>query len=66
MFWLAWIYTTLGKFREAEQLQVVVMKQRRDVLGDNHPDALDVKGNLAMSYKDLGKWKEIGAWGFST
>ncbi|KAJ7099091.1 hypothetical protein C8R44DRAFT_888549 [Mycena epipterygia] len=58
MFWLAWIYRNLGKFKEAEQLAVVILKQRRNILGDNHPATLDAMGNLALTYNKLGKYKE--------
>ncbi|KAJ7120138.1 hypothetical protein C8R44DRAFT_572540, partial [Mycena epipterygia] len=47
MYWLAWIYSNLGKLREAEQLEVAVLKQRKDILGTNHPATLDAMGNLA-------------------
>ncbi|KAJ7101066.1 P-loop containing nucleoside triphosphate hydrolase protein, partial [Mycena epipterygia] len=35
-----------------------VLKQRQVLLGDNHPDTLDVMANLALTYERLGKLKE--------
>ncbi|KAJ7099089.1 P-loop containing nucleoside triphosphate hydrolase protein [Mycena epipterygia] len=48
----------LGKFKEAEELEVVVLEKRRNLLGDNHPNTLTAMGNLAVTYKTLGKLKE--------
>ncbi|KAJ7093599.1 P-loop containing nucleoside triphosphate hydrolase protein, partial [Mycena epipterygia] len=59
------IYVELGRFKEAEQLEVVVLKQRRNILGDNHLDTLAVMGNLAATYGGLGKLKESEELGVS-
>ncbi|KAJ7101071.1 P-loop containing nucleoside triphosphate hydrolase protein, partial [Mycena epipterygia] len=55
----------LGKFREAEQLEAGVLQQRRNILGENHPDTVDVMGNLALTYQRLGKLKEAEELGVS-
>ena len=34
------------------------MEARSRILGDEHPDTLQTKGNLAVSYRLLGKVKE--------
>ncbi|KAJ7099074.1 P-loop containing nucleoside triphosphate hydrolase protein, partial [Mycena epipterygia] len=52
------IYINLGKFKEAEQLEVGVLQQQRNILGEDHPDTLDVMGNLAVTYEKLEKLKE--------
>jgi hypothetical protein len=44
--------------KEAEELGVVALKARRNILGDNHPDTLRTTGNLAVIYDRLGKSKE--------
>ncbi|KAJ7101043.1 hypothetical protein C8R44DRAFT_946431, partial [Mycena epipterygia] len=49
----------------AEQLEVVVLRQQRHILGDDHPDTLDVMGNLAVTYEHLGKLKEAVELGVS-
>ncbi|KAJ7115195.1 P-loop containing nucleoside triphosphate hydrolase protein [Mycena epipterygia] len=55
------IYTFGGKLGQAEDLHmavVVVLEKRRNVLGDNHPLVLGAMGNLAITFKNLGKLKE--------
>ncbi|KAJ7115189.1 hypothetical protein C8R44DRAFT_709653 [Mycena epipterygia] len=64
MYWLAEIYRHLGKYKEAEELDVVVVEQRRmlekhrKILGDSHPDTILTMGNLAVTYSKQGRWQE--------
>ena len=55
---LARTYIDLGKWNEAEQLEVQVMDTRKKILGAEHPDTLLSMGNLARTYSNLGKWNE--------
>ncbi|KAJ7081483.1 hypothetical protein C8R44DRAFT_905261, partial [Mycena epipterygia] len=55
---LAAAYQSLGKSKEAEELGIMVLEKKRNVLGDNHPDTLIAMGNLAVTYQKLGKLKE--------
>jgi hypothetical protein len=48
----------LGRWKEAEELEVQVMKMRKRVLGEEHPDTLLSIGNLASTYSNQGQWKE--------
>ncbi|KAJ7278926.1 hypothetical protein C8J57DRAFT_1465179 [Mycena rebaudengoi] len=58
---LAISYRDLGKFSEAEALEVVVLEKRTQILGSEHPDTLKAMGNLAITYRDLGKFSEAEA-----
>ncbi|KAJ7260249.1 hypothetical protein C8J57DRAFT_1471841 [Mycena rebaudengoi] len=40
---------------DAEELEVVVLEKRRQTLGPEHPDTLLSMGNLADTYRGLGK-----------
>jgi hypothetical protein len=35
-----------------------MVKMRKRVLGQEHPDTLTSMGNLASTYKNQGRWKE--------
>jgi hypothetical protein len=58
---LACTYQNLGKWQEAEALEVVAMEKRKHLLGEEHPDTLMSIGNLASTYRNQGKWKEVEA-----
>ncbi|KAK5683768.1 hypothetical protein LTR17_027225 [Elasticomyces elasticus] len=45
----------LGRWQEAEELEVKVMETSRSVLGGEHTDTLT---NLAATYRNQGRWKE--------
>ncbi|KAF9474141.1 hypothetical protein BDN70DRAFT_816206 [Pholiota conissans] len=55
---IAHVYSEQGHWDKAEELQVEVMKKRKQVLGDNHPDTLTSMANLATTYWNQGHWKE--------
>ncbi|KAJ7106940.1 P-loop containing nucleoside triphosphate hydrolase protein, partial [Mycena epipterygia] len=62
---LARTYCSLGKLKEAEELQVMaeklhvaVVEKRKNVLGEDHPDTLTNMHNLAKTYRTLGKLDE--------
>nr|POF13805.1 kinesin light chain 3 [Quercus suber] len=47
-----------GRRKEAEELDVKVMKTSRTVLGAEHPHTLTSISNLALTYWNQGRWKE--------
>ncbi|KAJ6025063.1 hypothetical protein N7540_005860 [Penicillium herquei] len=55
---LAIAYSLDGRWKEAEQLQVQVMKTRKTKLGKDHPSTLGSMANLASTYGDQGRWEE--------
>jgi Tfp pilus assembly protein PilF len=55
---LAIIYLNLGQFKAAEDLGIVLLKKRREVLGITHPNTFRAQKNLAVTYQYLGKLKE--------
>jgi len=55
---LASTYSNQGRWKEAEELGVGVMKTTKRVLGEEHPDTLTSMANLASTYWNQGRWKE--------
>ncbi|KAG9235723.1 Tetratricopeptide repeat-domain-containing protein [Amylocarpus encephaloides] len=55
---LASTYRNQGRWKEAEDLFVLVMETRKRVLGQEHPDTLTSMNNLAFSWKQLGRSEE--------
>ncbi|KFZ23221.1 hypothetical protein V502_02300 [Pseudogymnoascus sp. VKM F-4520 (FW-2644)] len=52
---LASTYWNQGRWKEAEDLGVLVMETRKRVLGHEHPDTLLSMANLAVTLKQLGR-----------
>ncbi|KAJ7637426.1 hypothetical protein B0H17DRAFT_502764 [Mycena rosella] len=52
------LYRWADRLKDAEQLQLAVLEDRRDILGDDHPDTLHAIDNLASTYYRLGQLKE--------
>ncbi|KAJ7640932.1 hypothetical protein B0H17DRAFT_994698, partial [Mycena rosella] len=52
------LYWWADRFKDAEQLELAVLEDRRDILGDDHPDTLYAMGGLASIYYKLGELKE--------
>ncbi|KAJ7668854.1 hypothetical protein B0H17DRAFT_1248157 [Mycena rosella] len=65
MHWVAWIYEKQGKFKEAEELgmllNVAALKTRSHTQGENHPETLLIMLNLAATYNRLGRLQEAEA-----
>ena len=57
---LASTYRNQGRWNEAEQLEIRVMKMRKKLLGAEHPDTLISMANLACTYRDQGRIFESG------
>jgi len=55
---LASTYCNLGRWKEAEELEIIVMKTRKRELGEEHPQTLIIMANLASTYWNQGRWKE--------
>ena len=52
---LASIYCDLGKYKEAEELEIQVLDARNRLLGEEHPATILAMGNLESTYSNLGK-----------
>ncbi|KAF7344727.1 hypothetical protein MVEN_01633400 [Mycena venus] len=50
-------FSKQGRFKEAEALEIVVLQQRKKVLGESHPDTLVAMSNLGATYMNLGELK---------
>ena len=55
---LASTYKNQGRWKEAEELEVLVSDMRKRVLDSEHPDTLTSMVNLASTYRNQGRWKE--------
>ncbi|KAK7028428.1 P-loop containing nucleoside triphosphate hydrolase protein [Favolaschia claudopus] len=55
---LALVLHEQGYFQHAEELEVVVVEARTQLLGKEHPDTLTSMANLASTYFQQGKWGE--------
>ena len=57
---LAVTYGHLGKYKDAEKLEIHVLDARNRILGVEHPDIIKAMVNLALTYRSLAKHTEIG------
>ncbi|PVF91277.1 hypothetical protein CPB86DRAFT_719762, partial [Serendipita vermifera] len=55
---LANTYQSLGKLQEAEELQIKVLKMRQEILGEQHPHAINASNYLSLTYQKLGRLME--------
>jgi tetratricopeptide (TPR) repeat protein len=55
---LALTYSNLGRYTEAEKLQIQVLDARSRILGKEHPHTIMSMGNLALTYNNLGRRTE--------
>jgi hypothetical protein len=66
LFWL-WViwhqHISLGEFHKAEELEVVVLEKKKQVLGDDHPDTLQTMVNLGWTYNHLGQLQKAETLG---
>ena len=53
---LANTYGRLGKYADAEKLQIKVLDMRNRLLGEAHPDTISSMGDLAAIYGGLEKY----------
>jgi hypothetical protein len=52
------LFSEIGDWKYAEQLEVQVLHMRKNLLGAEHSDTLISMGNLANIYSSQGKWIE--------
>ena len=50
-----------GAYMEAQKMTEKSLRDRQRVLGDEHPDTITSKANLARTYSDQGRWSEAEA-----
>ncbi|KAM6493175.1 hypothetical protein JOM56_011309 [Amanita muscaria] len=55
---LAFLFTRIGIWDEAEKLETRVLEARKAKLGNDHPDTISSMNNLANTYRDQGRWDE--------
>jgi hypothetical protein len=55
---LAITYHQLGKYQEAEPLEVSVLEKQTQLFGADHPETLHAMRNLATTYHQLGRYQE--------
>ena len=55
---LASTFWNQGRWKEAEELEVQVMRTSTRVLGEEHPSTLTSMANLASTFWNQGRWKE--------
>ena len=53
-----WLFGETGYLSEAEKLGVQILDARSRTLGEDHPDTVISKGDLAAIYSNLGKYTE--------
>ncbi|KAI5788781.1 hypothetical protein FPQ18DRAFT_262248 [Pyronema domesticum] len=58
MGWISEIYKSLGKYKDAEKLNLKSLETRKRVLGDEHPDILISMSNLAHVLMNLSRTVE--------
>ncbi|KAJ7440748.1 hypothetical protein FB451DRAFT_1377465 [Mycena latifolia] len=57
------VYLFSGKPEKAEELEVVGLEKRRNILGEDHPNTLQAMYWLAWAYEHMAKWdkaEELG------
>ncbi|KAJ7088268.1 P-loop containing nucleoside triphosphate hydrolase protein [Mycena epipterygia] len=55
---LANIYRDSGQFKQAADLEIVVLEQQKQILGEDHLHTLSTMKNLVVTYIELGQFKE--------
>ena len=58
---IAFVYFEQRQWKEAEALEVVVVKKRKNLLGEEHHDTLMSMESIACTYREQGRWKEAEA-----
>jgi hypothetical protein len=58
MYKAGWYALRKGITSDAEQLAALALKVRTERLGQEHPSTLNVKGSLAQTFRNQGRWKE--------
>jgi tetratricopeptide (TPR) repeat protein len=58
---LAYLYSSQGRYGEAEPLYRQALEMRRQLLGTEHPDVASSLLNLGVLYQQQGKYPEAKA-----
>ncbi|KAJ7309202.1 hypothetical protein DFH08DRAFT_1050302 [Mycena albidolilacea] len=48
----------LGRYQEAEPLDITVLDKQKQLFGADHPDTFFAMANLAVTYRKLGRYQE--------
>ena len=52
------IYSALGRLEESKVLGEEVLRLRKEILGERHPETIRASSNLAITYRDLGRMED--------
>lgn len=55
---LAMVYSSQGKWTEAEELTIKMLETQKSILGENHPDTSSTLINLAEIYNSSGRYEQ--------
>ncbi|KAJ6472001.1 P-loop containing nucleoside triphosphate hydrolase protein [Mycena sanguinolenta] len=55
------VYFWVGRYTEAENLDVMKVEKQTKLLGDDHLDTLNAMYSLAVTYDRLGRWEQAEA-----
>ena len=55
---LAAIYQHIGKYIEAEKLEIQVLDARNKIFGVEHPETIRAMENISVTYHNLGRYTE--------
>ncbi|KAI3316978.1 hypothetical protein HD806DRAFT_551256 [Xylariaceae sp. AK1471] len=55
---LAVSYRVKGRWKRAEWLELNILRQKKDLLGNKHPDTIGAMENLATTYLKQGHWRQ--------
>ncbi|KAF6803947.1 Kinesin light chain 5 [Colletotrichum sojae] len=55
---VSWYLVMLGNYSKAEVIVQQAVSTRAEILGQEHPSTLMSMANLALTYRDQGRWKE--------
>ena len=50
--------TDIGRLQEEYTIKKYILKERRRILGEEHPSTISAMNNLASTLGDLGQWEE--------
>ena len=56
------LHWNIGRWDEAKELFLQVIKTRKAVLGVEHPDTLTSMASLAITWKAMGRQEEAVKW----
>ncbi|KAF2837026.1 FabD/lysophospholipase-like protein [Patellaria atrata CBS 101060] len=57
----AWVFQDVGKWKDAQELNIPVAEAKRRMHGKEHPDTLRIMHNVAITFLNQGLWKDAEA-----